>query len=95
MIGRQTGAFYTISSLLLTGKSSFCYVINAICYAIGRLKRECYLPAQFNSVLTKALLVSYCSLPLKNQLLRRAGIQARALIYFYVLFTRAAIQTGP
>ena len=34
-------------------------------------------------------------LPLKNQLLHRAGIQARALIYFYVLFTRAAIQTGP
>ena len=30
-----------------------------------------------------------------NQLLHRAGIQARALIYFYVLFTRAAIQTGP
>ena len=35
------------------------------------------------------------SLPLKNQLLHRAGIQARALIYFYVLFTREAIQTGP
>ena len=26
--------------------------------------------------------------------LHRAGIQARALIYFYVLFTREAIQTG-
>ena len=36
-----------------------------------------------------------CSLPLKNQLLHRAGIQARALIYFYVLFTGAAIQAGP
>ena len=36
-----------------------------------------------------------CSLPLKNQLLHRAGIQARALIYIYVLFIRAAIQTGP
>ena len=47
------------------------------------------------SVVTQALLISYCSLPLKNQLLHRAGIQARALIYFYVLFTRAAIQTGP
>ena len=35
------------------------------------------------------------SLPLKNQLLHRAGIQARAVMYFYVLFTRAAIQTGP
>ena len=32
-----------------------------------------------------------CSLPLKNQLLHRAGFQARALIYFYILFTRAAI----
>jgi len=31
---------------------------------------------------TQALLISYCSLPLKNQLLYRAGIQARALIYF-------------
>ena len=36
-----------------------------------------------------------CSQPLKNQLLHRAGIQARALIYTYVLFTRVAIQTGP
>ena len=45
MIGRQMGTFYTISSLLLAGKSAFCYVINAICYAIGRLRRECYLPA--------------------------------------------------
>ena len=44
------GAFYTISSLLLAGKSAICYVINvyiinAICYAIGCLRRECYLPA--------------------------------------------------
>ena len=51
------GAVYTtISSLLLAGKSDTCYVINAICYvinvyitnaicfAIGRLRRECYLP---------------------------------------------------
>ena len=22
-----------------------CYVINAICYVLGRLRRECYLPA--------------------------------------------------
>ena len=36
----------------LAGKSAICYVINvqynvinAICYAIGRLRRECYLPA--------------------------------------------------
>ena len=34
-----------------------------------------------------------CSLPLKNQLLHWAGIQARVLIDFYVLFTRASIQT--
>ena len=96
MIGRQMGAFYTISSLLLAGKSAFCYVINAICYANGRLRRECYLPAlKIQHVVTKALLISYCSLLLKNQLLHRAGIQARALIYFYVLFSRAAIQTGP
>ena len=27
--------------------------------------------------------------------MHRAGITARALIYFYVLFTRAAIQTSP
>ena len=40
------GAFYTISSLLLAEKSAICYVINAICYAIGRLRRECYLPAR-------------------------------------------------
>ena len=51
------GAFYTINSLLLAEKSAICYVINAICYvinvyvinaicyAIGRLRRECYLPA--------------------------------------------------
>ena len=39
------GAFYTISFLLLAGKFAFCHVINAICYAIGRLRRECYLPA--------------------------------------------------
>ena len=36
-----------------------------------------------------------CSLPLNNQLLQRAGIQARPLICLYVLFTWAAIQTGP
>ena len=44
------GAFYTISSLLLAGKSAICYVINVyiingICYAIGCLRLECYLPA--------------------------------------------------
>ena len=53
-----------------------------------------YQRLKFNSVVTKALLISYCFLPLKNQLLHRVGIQARALIYFYALFTRAAIQTG-
>ena len=41
----QMGAFYTINSLLLAGKSAFCYVINAICYVTRRLRRECYLPA--------------------------------------------------
>ena len=46
------GAFYTISSLLLAGKSATCYIINvyvtnAFCYAIECLKRtgKCYLPA--------------------------------------------------
>ena len=39
------GAFYTVNSLLLARKSAFCYVINAICYAIGRRRRDCYLPA--------------------------------------------------
>ena len=47
-----------------------------------------YQRLKFNSEVTKAPLISYCSLPLKNQLLRRAGIQAGALLYFYVLFTR-------
>ena len=44
MIGRQMVAFYTISYLLLAVKFAFCYIINAICYAIGRLRREYYLP---------------------------------------------------
>ena len=42
MIDRQMVAFYTISSLLLAGKSVFCYVINAICYlAELKIQQRC------------------------------------------------------
>ena len=76
----------------MTRKSAFCYVINAICYL------SCYLPAlKIQRRCDKALLISYCSLPLKNQLLHRAGIQARALFIFMFcshgrLFKRALDQ---
>ena len=85
-------AFYTISSLLWARKFAFCCVINSICYL------SCYLPAlKTQQRCNKALLISYRCLPLKNQLLRRAGIQARALISFLCcshgrLFKRALNQ---
>ena len=84
-------AFYTTSSLHLAGKSAFCYVINAICYL------SCYLSAlKIQQRVTKALLICYCSLPLKNQRLHRAGIQARAFIFMLCLhggqFKRALSQ---
>ena len=90
-----------VMQLDVYGVSVVCQnVINAICYAIGRLRRGCCLLAlkiqqRCDTSVSLQLLIFYCSLPLKNQLLHRAGIKARALIYFFVLLTRAAIQTGP
>ena len=56
-----------------------------------------YQRLKFNSVVTKAVLFPIILAPLKNHLLHRVGIQARALIFFMFcsqgrLFKRALNQ---
>ena len=89
------GAFSTISSLLLAGKSAFCYVINAICYTIGRLRRECHLPAlKIQQCYDKS--ASYFLLfSTTEKSASTSGGYSSTGPYFYVLFTQAVIQTGP